>query len=90
MQAVRDDIASRLAAQGGQIVEESGNAIEGFTIKYALAKSRGTVAVEPLKRVAASSLGSVSSGPDKITVSLRIRINEKWFQAEVQSQRRRD
>jgi hypothetical protein len=90
MQAVRDDITSRLAAQGGQIVQESGNAIEGFTIKYALGKSKGTVAVEPLKSVAASSLGGSNSGPDKITVSLRIRINEKWFQAEVQSQRRRD
>lgn len=85
MQALRDDIASRLAAQSCEIVEESGNAADGFNIKYAVGKSEGTVAVEPLRSVAASSLASVGSGPDKVTVSLRIRIKEKWFKAAGQA-----
>jgi hypothetical protein len=83
MQALRDDIASRLAAERGEIVEVSGTAVDGFKIKYAVGKSEGTVAVEPLKSVAASSLGAVGSGPDKVTVSLHISINEKWFKAQV-------
>jgi hypothetical protein len=83
IQALRDDIASRLAAQSGEIVEESGTSVDGFKIKYTVGKSEGTVAVESLKSVAASSLGAVGSGPDKVTVSLHISINEKWFKAEV-------
>jgi hypothetical protein len=50
MQALRDDIASRLVAQGGEIVKESGNPVEGFQIEYAVGKSQGTVAVDPLSR----------------------------------------
>jgi hypothetical protein len=82
MQALRDDIASRLAAKNGEIVAVSGTAVDGFKIKYAVGKSEGTVAVAPLKSVAPSSLGGVGSGPDKVTVSLHISINEKWFKAE--------
>jgi hypothetical protein len=82
MQALRDDIDSRLAAQSVEIVEESGNAVDGFNIKYAVGKSEGTVAVEPLKSVAGSSLAGAGSGPDRVTVSLRIRIDEKWFKAD--------
>ncbi len=85
MQAVRDDIASRLAAQRVEIVQESGNAIDGFYINYAVGQSEGTVAVEPVKSVAGSSLPGAGSGPDRITVSLRIRIDEKWFEAGVKS-----
>jgi len=89
MQAVRDDIASRLAAQGGEIVEESGSPVDGFQIKYAAGKSQGTVAVEPLRGVAASSLPGAGSGPGKVTVNFRIRINETWIEAEGQAASRR-
>ena len=79
MQALRDDIASRLVAESGQIGEESGNVVDGFKIKYAIGNSQGTVAVEPLKNAISSSFGSVASGSDKVTVSVRICINEEWF-----------
>jgi hypothetical protein len=88
MQALRDDIAFRLAAQSGEIVEESGTAVDGFKIKYAVGKSEGRVAVEQLKSVPASSLGDVGPGPDNVTVSLHISINEKWFK-EVKAKRKR-
>lgn len=89
MQAVRDDIASRLAAQGGEIVEESGNPVEGFQIKYAFVKSQGTVAVEPFRSVATSSLIGTGPARDKVTVKFRIRINETWFAAGSQAERKR-
>jgi hypothetical protein len=89
MQAVRDDIASRLIAQGGEIVEESGGAVDGFQIRYAVGKSQGTVAVEPLRGVAASSLPGTGSAPGKVTVNFRIRINETWFEAERQATSKR-
>ena len=79
MQALRDDIASRLVAESGQIGEESGNVVDGFKIKYAIGNSQRTVAVEPLKNAISSSFGSVASGSDKVTVSVRICINEEWF-----------
>ena len=89
MQAVRDDIASRIAAQGGDIVEESGSPVEGFQIKYAAGKSQGTVAVEPLRGVAPTSLPGAGSAPGKVTVNFRIRINETWFEAEGQAASKR-
>jgi hypothetical protein len=47
------------------------------------------VAVDPLRSVAASSLIGTGPAPDKVTVSFRIRINEKWFEAEGQAERKR-
>jgi hypothetical protein len=89
MDALRDDITSRLAEQGGEIVDESGNAADGFQIEYAIGKSQGTVAVGPLTSVAASSLISVGPAKDKATVKLRIRVDEKWFKIEGQAERKR-
>jgi hypothetical protein len=89
MQAVRDDIASRLAAQGGKILEESGSPVDGFQIKYAARKSRGTVAVEPLRGLAAASLPGTGSAPGKVTINFRIRINETWFEADGQAASKR-
>jgi hypothetical protein len=51
VQAVRDDITSTLTAQSAEIVEESGNPIADFQIRYAAGKSEGQVCVEPLKSV---------------------------------------
>jgi hypothetical protein len=87
MQALRDDITSRLAAQSCEILQESGDAVDGFQIKYAVGKSRGTVAVEPAKSVAASALLGAESAPDEVTVKLHILIHEKWFKAENQAVR---
>jgi hypothetical protein len=82
MQAFRDDVASRLAAQSGEIVEESGNPADGFQIKYIVGSSQGTVTLEPAKIIAASYPGAGGTGPDKVTVNLHIRLKEKWSQPE--------
>lgn len=81
VQALRDDFTSSLVAQGGQVVALSGNPVDGFTIKYALGKSEGTFDVGPLRSLPASSLQAGESGSGKVTVSLRIRIAEKWFKS---------
>jgi len=80
MQALRDDVTSRLTALKCQIVEESGSPADGFKIKYAIGKSQGTVILDPV-RSAPNSLPSAAPGPDQSTVKLRIQINEKWFKA---------
>jgi hypothetical protein len=80
-QALRDDIHSRLIATGAEITEESGDAVAGFQIRYALGKSRGAVTVEPMKTVPASNLAVQESGPGKVTVSLHLHIYEKWLKA---------
>jgi hypothetical protein len=85
MQAFRDDIASRLVARTGEIVEESGNPADGFQIKYAVGNSQGTVIIEPLTSLAASYPGVGGTGPGKVTVNLHIRLKEKWSQSEGRS-----
>lgn len=81
MQALRDDVTSRLAVLRCQIVEESGNPADGFKIRYAIGKSQGTVILEPV-RSAPNSLPSAAPGPDQSAVKLRIQINEKWFKGD--------
>jgi len=89
MQALRDDIALRLTEQHAAIVEDSGSPADGFTIKYAVGKSQGTVVVEPLKSVDASSLGRLASAPGTATVSFHIYIKEQWFKSEDRAEKNR-
>ncbi len=81
MQALRDDVASRLTALKCQIVEESGSPADGFKIRYAIEKSQGTVILDPV-RSAPNSLPSAAPGSDQSAVKLRIQINEKWFKGD--------
>jgi hypothetical protein len=80
VQALRDDIASTLTTQNAQILGESGNPIDGFQIRYAVGKSEGRVWVEPVKTLATSlPFATAQSGSAKVTVHLRIHIDEKWL-----------
>ena len=82
VQAVRDDITSTLIAQNARIMKESGNPVDGFTIKYAIGKSEGNVHVEPLKSMASSpQFDAAGAGANKVTVRFRIHIDEKWFKS---------
>lgn len=80
-QALRDDIAARLTAQGADILQESGNAPDGFKLQYAMGKSEGTVTLEPLKSLPGSPLGPGVSAPGTVTVRAHIQIEENWFKA---------
>lgn len=82
VQAVRDDIASTLTTQNAQILGESGNPIDGFQIRYAVGKSTGKVWVEPVKTVTTSlPFATEQSSSAKVTVHLRIHIDEKWLES---------
>jgi len=82
MQALRDDIVSRLATQGAEIVEQSGSAVDGYTMRYTVGKSQGTIMMGPLKNKPDFLLANTGPGSDHIAVSLRILIHEKWIKAE--------
>jgi hypothetical protein len=79
MEALKDDIDSRLTAQSAQIVGESGNAADGFKINYVLGKSEGTVAVDPIHTVAHQPGMEIGAGT--VQVRFRIQIREKWFKS---------
>ncbi len=88
MQALHDDVASRLKAQHAEVVAQSGNGVDGFTINYAIGNTEGTVEAAPVDSVPPTTLAVDGSGPEKATVSLRIRIHEKWFRSERQGKGR--
>jgi hypothetical protein len=85
MQALHDDIGSRLTAQRAEIVDESGNAADGFKIGYALGKSRGTVTVDPIKTTDPFVQPVMRTAPGEVAIRLRIQIREKWFKAQDQA-----
>src|SRR5579862_7658721 len=49
MQALRDDVAARLRAENGELVSQTGNGVDGFTIQYAIGNTEGTVHAEPIE-----------------------------------------
>ena len=84
MEAMREDIVSRLTAQHAEVEEEACNAADGFKIKYAMGKTEGTVSVDPVKTTDTfvQPGKGAGSGSDEMTVRLRIQIREKWFKAQ--------
>jgi hypothetical protein len=84
MQALRDDIDSRLKTEHGEVIAESGNKEDGFKIEYVMGNTEGSVEAKPLESVPSATLAADGSGPGKITVSLTIQIHEKWFRSERQ------
>lgn len=84
MQALRDDVAARLKAQNGEVVAQSGNGVDGFTINYAIGNTEGTVEAAPIDSASPTTPAVDGEAPGKATVSLRIRIHERWFRSERQ------
>jgi len=84
MEAMRDDIVSRLTAQQAEIEEEACNAADGFKIKYTMGKTEGTVSVDPIKTTDpfVQPAKGAGSGSGEMTVRLRIQIHEKWFKSQ--------
>ena len=63
----------------GEILQESGNATDGFKMTYADGNARGTIDIDPVKDAPAVRPGGSNSGDGRVTVSFRVRIQEKWF-----------
>jgi hypothetical protein len=83
MSTLRDDISSQLVLRGAQILDQTGNAREGFKFQYKSGKTLGEVNVEPLKIVDAASIAGRSGiCKGEVAVELRVSVQEKWFKKE--------
>lgn len=87
MQAVKEDIDSRLTLEAAEIVSECGNAQDGFKIEYVLGNSEGTVTVDPIHSVAREA--GMANGAGTAQVRFKIQIREKWFRAKDRTARNR-
>ena len=79
LDALRDDVAAQLIANGATIVSQIGVAEAGFHFDYRLGKTVGSVAISPLQLQA--DLGSQRNALSSCSVGIqaRIDVNEKWF-----------
>lgn len=83
MSTLQEDISSQLAGQGAQVLNQAGDARQGFHFDYKAGKTMGDVTLEPLK---IDRTLPVSCAPEtacgEIGVNLHIVIQEKWFRRE--------
>ena len=79
MAAVRQDLKSKLAGEGAQIVSEIGNAREGFRFDYSAGQSKGSAVIDPLMIVDAESVTGPGFRPGEIGIILRLQITETWY-----------
>lgn len=79
MAEVERDIRSSLSQQDARIIGEAH--AEGFQFDYSAGRSIGTVVVDPIVVVDATSVAGPHGGiaPGEIAVKLRIRIAETWY-----------
>jgi len=79
MDALSDDVAAQLAANGAQILSQIGVAPAGFHFDYKLGKTLGSVTIAPLQLN--PDLGSQKNPRPKCMVDVQARIDvaEKWL-----------
>jgi hypothetical protein len=70
----------QLNAKGAQILDQTGNAREGFKFQYKLGKTLGDVNVEPLEIPSATALTSRLSRKDEVAVHSKLTVSEKMVQ----------
>jgi len=77
MSSVSDDLSAQLSRYGAQILDQSGDARDGFCVNYRVGKTLGQVVISPLR------VEKVQSGfSGKLQVSLDVSVEEKWFRKE--------
>lgn len=82
MTEVRRDLESRLRRTGSQITLEKGNPREGFQFEYATGSIKGTVTVDPLAILDATSVAGKAGLPfGQTAFTLRVRVSETWYKA---------
>lgn len=83
MDALRDDIAARLAGNGARILSQIGDARAGFHFDYKLGKTVGSVTITPLELTPldpARVLGHSRPVPNcMVGIHTRIDVAEEWF-----------
>jgi hypothetical protein len=81
MKSLQDDISSRLLLSHAQILDETGDPVEGFRVRYRSGKSQGVISVEPLQIVDAGTHVLAAGGACKggVAVRLRLSVKENWY-----------
>jgi hypothetical protein len=74
MSSVSDDLSVQLSRYGAQILDQSGDARDGFRVNYKVGKTFGHVVISPL---AVEKVQPGFSG--KLQVSVDVSVEEKWF-----------
>jgi hypothetical protein len=78
MNALRDDVATQLAADGAQILSQSGDAHTGFHFDYKIGQKHGLADHLPLATT--NLIHRVTPLPEGTAdVTARIEFTEKWF-----------
>ncbi len=81
MNALRDDVSAQLAANGAQILSQSGDARDGFRFEYKLGKSIGTLTILPLEKTPLIHRATpLCKG--LVDVTPHIEQTETWFSKE--------
>jgi hypothetical protein len=77
MSSISEDLSAQLSRDGAQILNQSGDALDGFHFDYKLGKSLGSVAISPLRIV------SVLRGCTcQAVVHVYVSVEEKYFRKE--------
>jgi hypothetical protein len=78
MNALRDDVATQLVADGAQILSQSGDAHTGFHFDYKIAKNVGSLTILP--SATTNLIHRVTPLPEGMAdITARIEFTEKWF-----------
>lgn len=79
MQALEGSISAQL---GAQLLHQSGNVMDGFSVQYKSGKALGTIRVDPLKTVDPDTLGPQGVCKGGIAVRLKVSVQERWYKKE--------
>ena len=78
MDGLEDDVHAQLLGSGAQILNQIGDARDGFHFEYKLGKSFGAVTISPL-RVNSGIHRATPHCPGLVDVDARIEQTETWF-----------
>ena len=78
MDALQDDVRSQLVGSGAQILNQSGDARDGFHFEYKLGNSVGTLTILPL-RIDSATHRAMLLRTGLVDTDARIEQTETWF-----------
>jgi len=82
--ALQQDLLSQLRSAGGEILDETGDARQGFRAHYRIGKSLGVISVDPVKTgdSATRAAGHSEGCPGAVAVQVHVSVEEKWYKKE--------
>jgi hypothetical protein len=83
MSRLAHDVASQLTTQGSTILDQTGDARDGFRFDYTVGNTFGTVTIRPMEIIDPRSVtGETGILPDEQAVRMHISIHEQWFKTK--------